>query len=341
MRESLEPLLALRDAGSWRAEGDDDIEVWICRVPIDSTAAAYGGLPLRLPLAVDEVVEVLNVQVSRYFDTISHGGYRPRFNVGGDVAMAPDDDPQACVDRALADAADSADVVFAVADAEHGPAQPGGFGNGGVACASAPPCSVAESRRVAYVGASDFHPVWGTRPPMDLIEHEIGHTLGWTHSGYVAGAVTPYQSGLDLMSNSAAPRDIDPARRDGPDTLGINRLLAGWLAEDDVWVAPTRGGAVTLAPSTSASGTRLAIVALPDGNYLTVELLHADGYNAHLPHAGIAVHRVVMVAGEVRSIDPLVGSEPYTALLQSGETFDSDGWRIELNGEEVSITPNR
>jgi len=337
--DGIQSLLALRDAGAWRAEGADDIEVWICRVPAESTVAIYGGLPLRLPLTAAGIADTLNERVTSYFDTISHGLYQPQFQAGGEVSLGVDQPPQECVDQAIVGADDTTDAVLVVADAEHGPGQPGGFGNAGEACPGQPPCAVFDSRRAAYVGASDFHPDWGDLPPMDLVEHEIGHTLGWTHSGFVDGASVPYQSAIDVMSNSAAPRDVDPTRRDAPDTLAINRLLAGWLLVADVWVAPASGGTVPLQSSTSATGTRLALVALADGNYLTIEMLTADGFNAHLALSGVAVHRVVLVNGAVQTVVPLVGAAPFTTLLQVGELLEVDGWRVAVLVGGVSITP--
>ena len=328
--DAVRPLLAIRDAGSWRAEGVDDIEVWICHVPADSTVALYLGLPLRLPLAAADVAAILNAHVTTYFTTISHGQYQPQFRAGGEATLRNDQGPDVCVDKAIVGADDTTDAVLVVADAEHRPEQPGGFGNAGVPCPVEPPCSVFDSHRSAYVGASDFHPDWADQPPMDLVEHELGHTLGWAHSGFVSGADQPYQSAIDLMSNSAAPRDLDAARRDGPDTLAINRLFAGWLPESDVWVAPATGGTVQLQSSTGATGTRIALVALADGNFLTIELLSADGFDAHLPMGGVAVHRVVLADGALQTIVPLVGAAPFTDLLQPGEFVDSDGWRIEV-----------
>jgi hypothetical protein len=338
--EGIGSLLVLRDANSWRAEGADDIEVWICHVPADSTAPIYAGLPLRLSLTPAGVAEMLNARVTTYFDAISHGLYHPQFLAGDEATLAIDEEPQACVDQAIVGADDTTDVVLVVADAEHRPEFPGGFGSAGDPCPAEPPCPVLDSRRSAYVGASDFHPDWGDQPPMDLVEHELGHTLGWSHSGFVDGADVPYQSWIDLMSNSAAPRDVDPARRDGPDTLAINRLLAGWLPVSDVWVAPLAGGSVQLQTSTGATGTRLAIAPLDNGSYLTIELLTADGFNSHLPLSGVAVHHVVMSAeGTVQAIAPLVGEPPFTALLQPGQFVESDGWRIEVFDGAVTITP--
>lgn len=344
--EGIGSLLVLRDSGSWRADGVDEIEVWICRVPLDATAAIYGGLPLRLPLIATEVADALNARVTPYFDAISHGLYQPQFYAGSDATLGADQEPQVCVDQAIVGADDTADAVLVVADAEHATGHPGGFGNVGVQCPAQPPCPVFDSRRASYIGASDFHPDWGDQPPMDLVEHEIGHTLGWTHSGFIDGAGVPYQSALDVMSNSAAPRDLDPGRRDGPDTLAINRLFAGWLPVSDLWVAPRAGGSVVLQPSTSdplttSAGTRLAIAPLANGgSYLTIELLTTDGFNTHLPSSGIAVHRVVMTAeGTVHAIVALVGEAPFTGLLQSGEFVESDGWRIDVFDTTVSITP--
>ena len=162
--------------------------------------------------------------------------------------------------------------------------------------------------------------------------------LGWAHTGVAGGGA--YLSALDVMSNSASPRDTDPEARDAPGTLALNRLLAGWLPVADVWPAPAGGGSVTLASSTGNTGTRLAVVGLTGNEFLMIELLTADGYNAHLPADGIAVHRVTVAGGEVDEADPLVGETPFADLLAVGESFDTDGWRITVaDGWVVTISP--
>ncbi|MDO9173933.1 MAG: hypothetical protein Q7V62_03950, partial [Actinomycetota bacterium] len=191
----LDGLLAITEPGRWRSTGDDRFEVWICHVPQDATAAIYGGLPLRLALTPEQVTSVVAEHVTPYFETLSHGRYRPVFVAGGEATLAVDDEPQACVDEAIAGAAADTRAVLVVADAEHGADQKGGFGSGGGACPSDSPCAVAESRRFAYVGASDFHPDWGDAPPMDLVQHEIGHTIGWEHSAL--GPAGEYLGALD------------------------------------------------------------------------------------------------------------------------------------------------
>ena len=346
MPAPLSDVLAHAAAWRWFTTGDDRIEVWVCHVPLDSTAAIYAGMQLRQPLTPKGVAAVMTRQVTPYFDELSHGQYHPVFVAGGEVDMASSDEPQACVDEAVAGAATDTNAVFAVADAEHGDTQPGGFGSVGEQC-DTPPCAVGVTGRAAYIGASDFHPDWGDLKPMDLAEHEVGHTLGWMHSG--VETTGQYLSALDVMSNSAAPRDVDPDRRTAPDTLALNRLLAGWLQIESVWAAPAGGGTVTLAPSMSQASTRLAVVAIDATHFLTVELLTADGFDAHLPGDGIAVHRVEVRDGIVQDAVPLVGKAPFDVLLQPGASLDADGWRITVltgSGEgpaaewSVSIVPS-
>ncbi len=308
--------------------GDDPWDVFVCHVPTDTRSIVYAGLPLRLPLDPGTLATILNARVSAYFDTLSRGTYRPQFTAAGEVTIAAADEPQSCVDKALAAASDAAHGVITIADAEHNATQPGGFANPGAAC-TAPPCIVSVTRRSVYVGAADFGSQWGDEPPMDLVEHEMGHALGWPHSGYDETQSEPNRSAIDLMSNSAAPREVHPDRRDGPDTLAINRLAAGWLPTSAVVAIPTSGSTVALAPSNGPSGTRLAVVPIDDRRFLTVELLTAEGFDDHLPASGVAVH-LIEGSSASRTQTPLVGLPPYDDLLGVGETFVGMGWSVSI-----------
>jgi hypothetical protein len=326
---AFERMVAASRSGAWRAEGDDVVEVWVCKVPSDTTVAVYGGLPLRADFTPQQLVDAITPRVTEYFRTISHGRYQPSFVGGGTVTMRPADEPADCAAAALDQAAPSSRSVLLVADAEHAADQPGGFGSAGQPTNDR---SAKDNRRWAYVGANDFSADWSDDPPMDLIEHELGHTIGWVHSGTDINPPLRYTSALDVMSDSAAPRDVDANRRDGPDTIAVQRVAAGWMDTDAVVVA-TGSLTVQLAPSTADAGKRLVVVPLDDRSFLTIELLTAEGFDDHLPVAGLAVHRVTIGGDDLpATIDPLNNGPRHTALLEQGGALTTDGWVIAAGG---------
>ena len=190
------------------------------------------------------------------------------------------------------------------------------------------------------MGASDFHPGWGGVAPLDLVEHEVGHTLGWPHSGAVPG--DPYSSGLDVMSKAAAPRDFDPDARDGQGTLAVNLWTAGWIPSSDVLVA-TGSERFRLVPSTAASGPRLVIMPIDDRRFLAAEYLTPDGLNRHLPRAGVTVTLVDLSPGgceagtreqceaDQRIQRTMVGSAPFYDTLTNGSgQWSAFGWDVRV-----------
>lgn len=341
------------------AVGVDTIEVWVCQVPQRTTDPVYNPAALRLPLTPQTLSSTLNRYVSAYFTGLSHGAYRPRFVAGKVHSMTAGETPQGCLDAALDAAAPTSDGVLAVATAEHRPTAPGGFGTEGAACPARAraQCPAAATRRGAYVGASDFHPAWGPEPAVDLEEHEIGHMIGWPHSGEDHGE--GHSSGIDVMSDSAAPRDFDSSRRDGQDTLAVNRLAARWLPLSDVAVdaaaddaaSAGRAQTVRLAPSTAKHGSRLLILPVDELRFLTVEYLPKTGFDGYFPHGGVTITLIDQTpsacghldgtpcTAEARTQRTEVGTAPFYGLLTtSSAPWHGQGWTVSVSALGATAT---
>lgn len=281
--------------------GVDRWEVAVCRVPAGIEDPLYVTGAERLAIDTESIVERLD-GVSAYFSRWSRGRYTIEWVVAPDVTITERETSYDCVDRALDSSDVSTNGVLIVSDAQHDVEAPGGWGRRGERCDR--PCAARESRRSAYVGASDFLSYWGDDSPLDLIEHEIGHALGWPHSATAAGVGEShvYDSDVELMSNSAAPRDVDDARRHAPGVLAINQWLAGWIDDRDVVVLvldDIRPGdwqdAIRLATSDSApNDERVRLVMIELGSSLfTIEAIADRGDNDHRRESGVAVHEIV------------------------------------------------
>lgn len=334
--------------------GSDLLGVWICRVPLGVRDPTYNPVDFRLDIDAERATTLLERHVTEYFRVLSHGVYVPRFVKGGEVSIDVDGSNRDCVDRALRKAGPTVNAVVVIADAEHGSDQSGGWGRPGTPCdQQATTCTARVTGRATYIGASDFHPEWGAVPAVDLQEHEIGHSLGLPHSGEDDG----YTSAIDLMSNSASPRDRLPDRRDAPDTLGINRLALGWIPLSDVEVGTSSGAQHTLVPSSAATGRRLLVLPIDDLRFLTVEVLSNSGFNSHLPVPGVVVHEIDQspaacrgagdtrpCVNEYRKQPVRSGTAPFTDLLGVGSTWSGSGWAIRVvqsTGDSWTVEAHR
>lgn len=327
--------------------GVDRWEVSVCRVPDDVEDPLYETAAERLVIDVDTIVERLD-GVSEYFSRWSHGRYTIEWVAAADVTLGRTDDSYDCVDRAL-DASDSStNGVLVVADAQHAADAPGGWGRRGERCDQ--PCTASESRRAAYIGASDFVSYWGDDSPLDLIEHEIGHALGWPHSATTAGAGEShvYDSDVELMSNSAAPRDVDDTRRHAPGVLALNQWLVGWLDDREVFLVALDDihtgdwqDVVRLATSDSAPNVERARLVLIDlgPNLLAIEAIADRGDNDHRRESGVAVHEIVLDddAPEGRwHVVQSVGTRGELVLGSGGEWTSANG-ELSVRVGEITI----
>jgi hypothetical protein len=194
-------------------------------------------------------------------------------------------------------------------------------------------CPASQTRRAAYVGASDFYEPG--HPLLDLIEHEIGHTLDLPHSVDATG--NEYGSPLDVMSDSAAPRAADPERTDAPDTIAVDRIALGWMPEAAIAVGP---GRFELSASTGTTGTRVIVLPVDDRSFLTVEYLPKAGFDEHLAHGGLAMHRVSLADSCPAGAGACPGLDRKQELLNADGLVDrtsatswSENWTVTLRAD--------
>lgn len=319
-----------------RFVGVDQWAVVICRVPVDVAAPTYEPIPDRLGIEADEIVDRL-AGVADYFERWSRGRYRPEFRAGVDVAIEEDESDQDCVERALDAEGGDVDGVLVVADAQHRADVPGGWGRPGVPCVD--DCPASTTRRAAYVGAADFFEP--EAPPLDLVEHEMGHALDWPHSNLTDDTFDRgvYDSPFDLMSDTTAGRVFDPTTRNAPGPLAVNLLAADWLDDDEVRVVVDDSEQVLVPVDSGDSGVRLLIVPTA-GTYWTVEVIAARGDNAHLGRDQVVVHRVEVgpngetgvARRQILAVSDLVEGETFVGDQTSVSVLavDDERWTVRV-----------
>lgn len=256
--------------------GSDVWETFVCRIPEIHDNDLYDMSGVRLVETAEWITAQLG-PVTDYFARWSNNRYVVEFRVGGTVSVEIGG-AEECVDAALDRSADDVDGVLVVADAQHREDRVGGWGRGGHRCDD--PCSARESKRAIYLGAADF--VTGSPAVLDLVEHEFGHALEWPHSF----RLEPYDSGIDVMSDSAAPHRADGKNRHAPGVLAINRHLSGWLESDPLVVDATAGGV------TDVSSARFVLVPTAATRAISVEVIDDVSDNRHLENGGVAIHLI-------------------------------------------------
>jgi len=311
--------------------GVDPWEVVVCHIPIFTSDEIFEPSLERMSLSSSEIVKRLSPVVS-YFKRHSYGRYQPLFSAGQDVTISDTETSDDCAERALDQSGPEVRGVMVVADAEHGADEFGGWGTPGVGCNKS--CSARDTRRSVYVGAGDFMDYWNGDSPLDLVEHEIGHALDWPHSTTLASnsGLELYDSALDVMSDSSAPRMIISTKRHGQGTLAINLYAARWFDDEHLQILDRSRRLNTkvqlLATDTDLSimGTRFVVIVDGVNSFLTVELIAARGDNAHLKFDAVAIHRITVagISGVDRQQIVIDGD------MQDGEKWAGNGISIEV-----------
>lgn len=292
----------------------DQWEVVLCRIPASTADPTFASTDQRLNVTTADIVEAIH-PITEYFSRWSVGRYSMLLVPGEVVTIHEDgresagmiDHARRCVETALDASDDRSTGVIVVSNAAHRDDVPGGWAQPGTACEDETTrCPARRSRRVVYLGGADFFAInsGGVESvALDLLEHEIGHALGWPHSGLTRDdrvGAPGYDSAIDIMSNSAAPRAVISTRRHGPGVLAFNQLSAGWLTRSDVAVLSLPESkvvkkAVIRSPGVDTATIRhplMVVFDLGDATALTIELIADEGDNDHLSSSGVAVHLV-------------------------------------------------
>ena len=327
--DALEAMIRMESQFGDIALGADPWEVVMCQIPRDTTDPIFAPDNERLNLSSADIVDELSPVVD-YFLRWSGGRYSPRFIAAEGVSVLADEKSDLCVERALEQASDTTRGVLVIANAQHTATAVGGWGRPGAPCVQN--CSARLTRRAVYVGASDFMPFWKGDPPLDLIQHELGHALDWPHSStsvdnFGSGV---YDSDVDVMSNSAAPRDFNSEARNAPGPLAINMYLARWLDDRNIEVIEKGTKAINLVATNTdpaIDGLRLILVPMDVQTVISVEVLAATGDNRHLLSDRVVIHQVDL-AGET-------GFERRQTVLDA-DLQDNESWS---NGTiEIAVT---
>lgn len=329
---ALDGVLSAHDGS--RTSGSDIWEVVICRIPDAHDEILYDLSAVRFVESADWVVRNI-APVSDYFSRWSKNHYMVEFRPAAFEVSPSFGGSEECVEEALRRSSPDADGVLVVADAQHRENREGGWGRSGRPCPER--CPARSSRRAMYVGAADFV---GREVPLDLIEHEIGHALGWPHSS----RFNAYDSSVDVMSASAAPRDVDPSRVHAPGVTAFNRFLAGWTSGDPLVLSLGDSATVKL------DADQFLLIVVSATQVITVEVVVDGRDNDHLSASGVAVHLVDWGSGvcadpvSVRDGDPptcsgsrrhqrLIAPEPLVeGLLRTGDRVEVAGSRIHVTG---------
>jgi hypothetical protein len=273
------------------SSGTDTWEVWVCEV-------ANGDVTLD-PVTVTNTV---NAEITPYFQWLSEGAYTPVFVAGG-VVESTDVIDQEEFEQERAFAPGCGDAVAAASDSSPNGALivvnvgfDGGYGTFGGVCPEDPFTGCTElfpgNSRRAVVGTASVTLVDGfTEPQLITVAHEIGHAQNWAHS-YTGLTFDPTTNVLDRYDNDMDMLSGESISGPPVGTLAYHRYEAGWLSPQDVRIHESGVSNYRIAMIGQPGIGMVVIPGSGPGVFYTLETRRRVSFDAGLPVAGVAVHKI-------------------------------------------------
>ncbi len=253
--------------------GDLDIAVDIARVPPDAPGW-FQDDRARETMTMAEAVNILNTHVAAYFEKISEGKLRMRFQAGNDFALEGDGSPNDVRGQQLR----LAGVMNCRGKAPDrypcDQGDPGGLNRLLLTDVTT------DRGGDAFNGSVRMGLVSLREANLETLAHEMGHAwMSWPHShGEVrwdeeeGGLPNPYANALDFMSGLALSPTLG-WHQDMPSTLAVNRYAAGWIDPSEVALHLSDSGTYTLQPPRERGYQMLVISSGRTYAFTTVEVL--------------------------------------------------------------------
>jgi hypothetical protein len=272
-----DPLDLIPDTARFRrySIGVDRWEVWACNTD-DAAHLTVSDL--------QDTVDNYNTNVAEWFDWASGGRYRPEFSVGGLSHGGPTATGRFQCDADIqTQSRTRTDVHGALVVSNHAYGS-GGVSDPGTAFFDAFP----DNRRFMWL---DYAQSWSFFFGF-LQVHEMGHTIGWPHSG---GEI-PFEAGFD-RGNPTDVMGCCPISAGAMGTNVLNRYAAGWIPKAKVKVLDgPRRRTFTIGPVGSDSVQMIVIPSGQDHRYtvLGVRSWDESGHDtmASLMSQGVEVYEL-------------------------------------------------